>query len=114
MKRRCSGFRWIAYPFSVAAWVALGFVSPWPLSEAFNGFLRGVFKSLGSHALCSHENAILGTSAEYIFAGLLFLPLLFHALKPRRWLLILQVALVAIPICWWGLCFVAWISGSHP
>ena len=106
--------RWLAYPCCVAAWIIAGLVLPWPFSRAFRGFPRGVCMNLGSHALCAHESPILSASADYIFTGLLFLPLLIHVFRPRRWLLIIQLAFVAIPLGWWALCYFAWLSGPHP
>lgn len=92
----------------------MGWILPWPFSDAFRGVARTVFMELGSHALCFHENPILSVSADYIFAALLFLPMLIYGFRPMRWLGIVQVVLVSAPLGWWALCFVAWLSGPHP
>ena len=109
-----SRLRWYAYPSCVLVWIVLGVVFPWPFSEIFRGHPQSLFIELGSHALCSHRSPILAASADCICAVVLFLPLLLYAFRPRKWMFIVQVALVAIPIGWWAVCLVAWLSGPHP
>jgi len=108
----------VAYACCVAAWIIAGLVPSWwwgPFPEMFTTNLpRALLLMMDCHVLCRHANPVLAIVADYLYPAMLFLPVLVHAFRPRRWLIKAQVVLVLAVMAFGCLAFVAWIASPHP
>lgn len=105
----------VAYACCVAAWIIAGLAPSWWLfSDIFENLPRAFLLQMDCHVLSRHANPVLGAVADYLYPAMLFLPVLVHAFRPRRWLIKAQIILVMIVLGFWCLTFVAWISNPKP